>query len=203
MNTNEIEILLDKYFDGISTTDEEKILKRYFSSDEVAPHLAEYRAMFGYFESEKQRRLNDDFDSEIMRQIADAPVVPFYRTSRFWYYFTGVAASLLFILALLFESQQTGNNQNLAGTDYTSEETRQAYEQTRIALAYVSEKYARGTEPLSEMTKLETTANALNELGKFNKGLKNLNQQTENIEKINSGVENLSKISKFNIVIKP
>ncbi|MFP4472053.1 MAG: hypothetical protein ACLFPE_15330 [Bacteroidales bacterium] len=203
MNINEIEILLHKYFEGISTTDEEKILKGYFSSEEVAPHLDHYRAMFGYFESEKQHRLGDEFDAEIMQRINQAPAVSFYRTNRFWYYFTGVAASLLFIMALLIESQQTGNNQNLAGTDYTREEAQQAYHQTRIALAFVSEKISQGTEPLSEMGRFETTATKLDELGKFNQGLKNLNQQTENIEKINSGVENMSKISKFNIVIKP
>ena len=49
MELQRIEILLDKYFDAETSTAEERELKQYFSSADVAPHLEQYRPMFGYF----------------------------------------------------------------------------------------------------------------------------------------------------------
>ena len=49
MELQRIEKLLDKYFDAETSTAEEKELKLYFSSADVAPHLEKYRPMFGYF----------------------------------------------------------------------------------------------------------------------------------------------------------
>ena len=53
-----IEQLLAKYFEGTTTIAEEKQLKSYFSSDTIAPHLEQYKTLFGYFETEKQMNLN-------------------------------------------------------------------------------------------------------------------------------------------------
>ncbi|WP_294822531.1 hypothetical protein [uncultured Flavobacterium sp.] len=49
MELRTIEILLEKYFDAETSTAEEKQLQLYFSSPDVAPHLEQYRPMFGYF----------------------------------------------------------------------------------------------------------------------------------------------------------
>ncbi len=49
MEPRQIEILLEKYFNAETGTAEEKQLKMYFSSQDVAPHLEQYRPMFGYF----------------------------------------------------------------------------------------------------------------------------------------------------------
>ncbi|MCA1967282.1 MAG: hypothetical protein LDL23_11640, partial [Flavobacterium sp.] len=48
-----VEQLLEKYFQGETTIAEEKQLKAYFSSNDVAPHLAKYQSLFGYFETQK------------------------------------------------------------------------------------------------------------------------------------------------------
>ncbi len=49
MELRTIEILLEKYFDAETSIAEEKQLQLYFSSPDVAPHLEQYRPMFGYF----------------------------------------------------------------------------------------------------------------------------------------------------------
>ena len=60
MEFNKIEILIEKYFQGETSIAEEKELRSYFSSQDVAPHLEQYKAMFGYFtQAEKQEFLQE------------------------------------------------------------------------------------------------------------------------------------------------
>ena len=56
MELANIEKLLEKYENAETTLAEEKALKNYFSSDNVAPHLQEYQALFGYFSTSKNER---------------------------------------------------------------------------------------------------------------------------------------------------
>ena len=48
MESDKINALLEKYFEGETTIAEENELKKYFSSAVVAPHLQQYHSLFGY-----------------------------------------------------------------------------------------------------------------------------------------------------------
>lgn len=54
MELKVIEKLLDKYFEARTSTAEESTLREYFSSPDVAPHLEQYKRLFGYFEREAE-----------------------------------------------------------------------------------------------------------------------------------------------------
>lgn len=56
MELNRIEYILEKYFQGETTIAEEKELKDYFSSPNVAQHLEQYQPMFGYFSQVKEQK---------------------------------------------------------------------------------------------------------------------------------------------------
>jgi len=49
MELTNIEKLLLKYENAETTLEEENILRTYFSSNKVAPHLKEYQLIFNYF----------------------------------------------------------------------------------------------------------------------------------------------------------
>ncbi|CAA9197623.1 hypothetical protein FLA105534_01747 [Flavobacterium bizetiae] len=56
MEFNKIEDILEKYFQGETSIAEEKELKDYFSSPNVAQHLEQYKSMFGYFSQVKEQK---------------------------------------------------------------------------------------------------------------------------------------------------
>ncbi|MFK5959081.1 MAG: hypothetical protein QM495_09475 [Lutibacter sp.] len=56
MELANIEKLLEKYLNAETSIAEETALKTYFLSDNVAPHLEEYQALFGYFSTSKNER---------------------------------------------------------------------------------------------------------------------------------------------------
>ena len=47
-----IEELLEKYFDGQTTCEEERALRRFFASDQVPEHLEVYRPLFACINQE-------------------------------------------------------------------------------------------------------------------------------------------------------
>lgn len=49
MELANIEKLLEKYLEAETSLQEEQILRMYFTSGNVAPHLEEYAMLFGYF----------------------------------------------------------------------------------------------------------------------------------------------------------
>ncbi len=202
MNTREIEILLDKYFEGESTLEEEKQLRVFFSSGNVPEHLQEYAEMFGYFGMEAQESLNPELEEQIIEKFDQGRQIAFYQNRRFWYYFTGIAASVLFLFTFLYESE-ISNQIGITGfsdTKYTTQEKQQAYDQTKQALAYVSGKMNQGFGPLQEMNKINASSIPLVQLGKLEKSLMQVNN---NMDKLDRSVENMQKMSKFTIIIKP
>ena len=48
----DIEMLLNKYFEGETTSEEERELRHFFTGGLVPDHLQVYRPMFSYFETE-------------------------------------------------------------------------------------------------------------------------------------------------------
>ena len=201
MNTTEIKILLDKYYAGETTLDEEKILRSYFTSGNVDAELAEHIPLFGYQAREANVVAPAISEQELIGTFTGDQKTRFYQKRNFWMYFSGIAASLLFIASLIFETQlKTIPGNSLNSTQYSEVEARKAYEQTKTALAYVSNKYTTGTEPLEEISKFGNSTKAAVELARFNKQLNNINT---NISKVNDGVDNLSNLSKFTIIVKP
>ncbi|OJV82692.1 MAG: hypothetical protein BGO34_17390 [Bacteroidia bacterium 44-10] len=51
---NDIDNLLEKYFNGVSSTEEEKKLKSYFNETGILPEHEIYKPLFAVFDSERQ-----------------------------------------------------------------------------------------------------------------------------------------------------
>ncbi|OJJ20801.1 hypothetical protein BKI52_09460 [marine bacterium AO1-C] len=73
MDSNKIETLLDKYFDGTTTLTEEDELMAYFAQDEakIPVKLRQYRPQFQFFtQARTEQKLDAQFDKNLEKMIA-------------------------------------------------------------------------------------------------------------------------------------
>ena len=72
MDYKYIEQLLERYWQGETTLQEEMILKTFFSQPDIPENLRKYSALFAY-EAEKSEGLGDDFDARMLEMTGEAP----------------------------------------------------------------------------------------------------------------------------------
>jgi len=130
-----IEKLLEKYLNAETTIAEENKLKIYFSGDHVAPHLEEYRALFGYFSASK----NEKFTKTIQLK------------SQNWNWkWLSVAASIILLVSVY-----TGYQKN------EQQKAEKIYYETQMAFNMLSANLNKGTAAISELREFETTTNKI------------------------------------------
>jgi uncharacterized protein HemX len=131
MEFNEMEALLEKYFEGETSIAEEKELKDYFSSPNVAPHLEQYRPLFGYFTKAKE----DTFTQKVSLYSK--------KQKNIWLL---VAASVVVVLGIGFYSYFNANQVNVNKELGTYDDPKEALEATQKALAMLSSNVNVGIE---------------------------------------------------------
>lgn len=90
-----IEELLNKYFEGETSCDEERQLQQFFTQGMVPEHLEMYRPLFAFFKEEKQQQSATEATPE---QKAPKRKTPFRR--RILYSLSGIAAGLVLLLGI-------------------------------------------------------------------------------------------------------
>lgn len=179
MNTH-INQILDKYWEGESTLQEEQEIKSYFASGHIADEHKAYAPMFGLFTMQQEDRYNKDLSSVLMSKLSgksvgeattDTEIAPASRTKIFQLRKFIMAAAAVFAIVM---TAVIVMNQDLNSIDTTprmasniiildgSDDSEEALKITKEALAFLS--------------------------GKLKK----------NGKKINSGIQNLDKINVVN-----
>ena len=161
MESQEINDLLEKYWTGETTLDEEARLRRYFQEQEPPAHLRPVAALFQHYQAPP--RLSDDFDAQLEVQLAkeEAPVVPM--TSR-W---LKVAAAVVILLAgtLWLKYHYVADTPTAAPvavvTTDTYEDPERAYEEAKQALLLVSSLMNEGTEHLTNLEEFDEAQQAV------------------------------------------
>ncbi len=109
MELDNIEKLLEKYFEASTTVVEEEELRDYFSQEKVATHLEQYKPMFNYFSKAKEERYT--------KQVPLKPSVNYYK----W---ISVAAAVVLTFGIYFGNQI----QEKKKAEYAYQETKKAFE---------------------------------------------------------------------------
>jgi hypothetical protein len=145
MDSNKINALLEKYFEGTTSLEEEQTLKNYFQQDDIAPELKAYKGLFQYFTAEQDVLMSSDFDARLLEKL-DPPVQQKgVRTMDFSW--MRIAAAVLLLVAVFFTARQWPTEPAQTSVDWTqyeSENPEDAYEATMAALALVSKKMQTG-----------------------------------------------------------
>lgn len=140
MESNKIEILLEKYFEGETSIAEEKELTNYFTSSDVAQHLEQYQPLFGYFSNAKEQK----FAQEIPLQSKKRSVA--------W---LSIAASVVVLLGIgmytFVNTNTTTVNQDLG----TFNDPQVAIQETQKALAMLSGHVNSGVESVQYIQEFE------------------------------------------------
>lgn len=132
MEFNNIEKLLEKYFEATTTVAEEEMLRAYFTREDVPPHLKRHAPMFQYFSVAKEERFT--------KQV---PLKPRKKSYIKW---ISVAAVSILIFGIYF------------GRSYQEQrEAEYAYQETKKALSLLATNLGRGTEKVAYLREFEET----------------------------------------------
>ncbi|MFZ4680227.1 MAG: hypothetical protein ACOYLP_08680 [Flavobacterium sp.] len=157
MALDRIEILLEKYFEAETSIAEEKELKDYFTSSDVAPSLEKYKPLFGFAVHSKQEQFSSaPFDFQ-HRHSATIPLSNIKRKSAVWLL---VAASVLVLLGLGLFTFNYYNQQK--SEDYgTNNDPEIAFRETQKALSMISESVNKGIGSISYLNEFEQSKNRI------------------------------------------
>ncbi len=173
----EVRKLLDRFYQGETSLEEEKLLEQYFSSTTVPEELIPDRDLFGSFGNESSSVVvPEDLNQKIIASI-DQVERKVTRTRRISVFsLSGLAAGLLVMIAVYLFYIRTDGPAILASNPMvdTYDNPLDAYEEAKRTLAYVSAKLNSGTSELQHVRQISKTAEPLMSLSKINKGSREL-----------------------------
>ncbi|MBT8186561.1 MAG: hypothetical protein HKP38_00545 [Croceitalea sp.] len=138
-SVKKIEKLLEKYFEATTTVEDEKRLRAYFTQEDVAAHLAQYKPMFNYFSNAKEETFTK-------LETLSEPVKP---RIRYIYRWVSVAAAVVLAFGVYF-----GNEYRIQ-KEVERAQAEYAYQETKKALNLLAENFGRGTEKVAYLNEFE------------------------------------------------
>jgi hypothetical protein len=189
MNEEELKRLIGKYYNGISTEEEESILKNYFSKGNIPEGYESEKLIFSYYtESSEIPEPSIDFEARIMAGIdASGRNRGSRKMKRYLLPVLSAAAGLLILVGSYFflvKKAETGD---------TFTDPQIAYAETIKILRNVSSQLNRGAQVLEPVAKI-------NEISK--KSFASVNESKEIVEKNLKNLDYLQKafeITHFNV----
>jgi hypothetical protein len=144
MALDRIEKLIEKYFEAETTLAEEKELKAYFSSENVAPPLEQYKAIFGYTAQANQ----EQFTAAVSLNSKKSNLVVWI----------SVAASVVVLLSVglfTFNHYNQPVNENYG----TYDDPEVAFRETQKALEMISQSVNEGIGSMNYLSEYEQSKN--------------------------------------------
>ncbi len=194
MNYNSIKELLEKFYAGETSLEEEVTLKRFFAEKIVPERLRPDQELFRSLTTlEGEDTLDDEFDRAVLAQIEGNS----HRWGRHeWIYtLSGLAAAAVIVIALWIGGGVFSSQRQLPGTISNPQV---AYAETKKILTEVSDNLNKGLdpvksttekfdEPMQQMSKISNMEQALSNV----KYLEEMNKARELMRSINGVYINL------------
>ncbi|NNF19398.1 MAG: hypothetical protein HKN61_06440 [Flavobacteriaceae bacterium] len=135
MESDKIKKLINSYFEAETSVAEEKEIREYFRSGEVAPELLKYGPMFDYFAQAKE----ETYTGSMPRKSGNRKKI---------YSWLSVAAVIGIGLGLFLENRYSAQQEEQEHAEY-------AYQETRKALQLLTSNLDRGTEKVAYLHEFE------------------------------------------------
>ena len=175
MDLQEIRALLEKFYKGETSLNEEKILREYFSTELVNSEFTADKDIFLYqiYESDKLKNI-PDISNEILDNLKGIDSHKLKTNNRLVYVSLRIAASIIILFgSYLLLKNQVLDKQDIQFAD-TYDDPELAYQQAKEALMYVSIVFNCGAEHLDPIAKMDEGTQKLSNLLYINKGKKEL-----------------------------
>jgi hypothetical protein len=159
-NYQHIAQLLDKYWEGETTLAEDKMLQTFFASETIPVEFQAFQSIFQAKNDIQTQTLSTDFDTNLLAILKEKTKETEKETKviqlqtaqsaelQKWRWMAGIAASIALILAVYIVLPKT-ETVEIAKIELTEEEHEKAlvaYEQTKMALMFVSATMNHGTQ---------------------------------------------------------
>ena len=151
-----IEALIEKYYEGETSTAEEGMLRDFFASGNIPDHLLADARLFGFFSTQQENNMPGDLQSRLEGMLEEKTKTAIPAFSRWRYYWISGAAALILVLLALFMDTQIKKRPSLQATGDTFKDPYLAYAEAKRVLYFVSDKMSTGRKPLQNLEKLES-----------------------------------------------
>ena len=177
MDLKKAEVLVEKYYNGETSPEEELQLREFFRTAENVPeHLMPDKELFSLYSKAADEEVPvDGFMKNLERVIDSQSVTSLSARKSVMYWISGIAAGIALLLTsyfLLVNNPFTDDRRQALKDTY--ENPQLAYEETQKVLLYISQKMNKGTAPLSNVSKLNKPVQSIQNLKKLETGMNQL-----------------------------
>jgi hypothetical protein len=187
MNSEEIKRLLEKYYEGDTTSEEELLLKKFFNMNNVPPDLRSDQDIFRfYMQMAVIPEPSADFETNIISAIdSEDKELRGFKRRRLFVTLSGIAAAMLIIAGSYFFFTTRSEPRD------TFSDPEVAYAETMKILFQVSARLNQGTKALGHLSALQdetqkTMATVSRSTAKIEDNIKPLDNVFEAIRKADS-----------------
>lgn len=145
MDYKNINQILEKYWEGKTSLQEEDTLKQYFNNGNVAPELQQYQPLFQFFKEEQDVLISDDFEKRLLLEIEKEQPTK-VRKLTWMTSIRAIAAVGIILLGAVFIFQSIPTQKEDPFAKYEITDEKEAYEATKAALALLSGKMRKGSK---------------------------------------------------------
>lgn len=166
MDSKRIDLLIERYWNCVSTQEEEAEIRRYFNENSTIPdHLKSTAPLFQYFQAQSEIKIQDpNFDQSVLSQLKDSnqPSGKVRTLEQSFQNYMKVAAALVLVIATSFIFRMEiwqGDKPELLLVEDTYKNPEEAYAETKKALMLIASKMNHGkkeVEKISILSKAES-----------------------------------------------
>ncbi|MFN5169029.1 MAG: hypothetical protein ACK5DD_05360 [Cyclobacteriaceae bacterium] len=165
MDSKHIEVLLEKYWNGDTSLEEEAQLRAYFAQPDVPQALQSAATLFRYFQHEQEKKLAPSFDGRVTKHIRQRQggkiikMVNMVNVAR-------IAAGVLVIVAAGYLIRQEVSKMYPEDT-YTDPKV--AFEETKKALMMISKSFGKAQQEAGKIKMFNEAEEKIQNPGKADK----------------------------------